>query len=310
MSKPRQRRPSGLTRAAVAAFDAVAGALATALIKGARLAPRRRMADGLGFALRKMGPTRSEHRLGRANLAAAFPEKSPAEIERILAGVWDNLGRVAAEFAQIERLTSSDPPRSEDDIYADPETFERFCRFRAEGKPTLVFAAHLANWELSALAAAQRGIEVATLYRRPNIRAVGDAVIRIRANAMGKLIPTGFDAPVRLLRELEAGRSVAMLVDQHFVKGVDVTFFGRRCKANPLIAQLARHTECPIRGVRIVRRPEGSRFLIELTEPIEPAREAQGKIDIAGTMQMITSVVEGWVREHPEQWLWLHRRWR
>src|SRR5260370_23870356 len=109
----------------------------------------------------------------------------------------------------------------------------------------------------------------------------------------------------------EATRHVAMLVDQHFVKGVEVTFFGRRCKANPLIAQLARHVECPIHGTRIVRRADDkSRFAIEMTPAIVPARDAQGMIDIAGTMQVITTVIEGWVREHPEQWLWLHRRWR
>jgi Kdo2-lipid IVA lauroyltransferase/acyltransferase len=148
------------------------------------------------------------------------------------------------------------------------------------------------------------------LYRRPNIRAVSDAVVKIRANAMGKLIPTGLDAPVRLLRELEAGRPVAMLVDQFYYKGVDVIFFGRRAKANPLIAQLARHVECPIRGVRMIRQPDRNRFVMDLTEPIVPARDAQGRIDIAGTMQVITTVIEGWVREHPDQWLWVHRRWR
>ena len=78
----------------------------------------------------------------------------------------------------------------------------------------------------------------------------------------------------------------------------------------PLIAQLARHTECPIRGVRVVRQPDGNSFRGELTDEIAPVRDAEGKIDIQGTMQVITSVVEGWVREHPEQWLWLHRRWR
>jgi KDO2-lipid IV(A) lauroyltransferase len=128
---------------------------------------------------------------------------------------------------------------------------------------------------------------------------------------MGTLVATGFDAPVRLLRMLEADRHVAILVDQYYVKGVEVTFFGRRCKANPLIAQLARHVECPIHGTRIVRRRDDrNRFLIEVTEAIAPARDAQGRVDIQGTMQVITTVIEGWVREHPEQWLWLHRRWR
>ena len=251
-----------------------------------------------------------EHRLGQANLAAAFPDKSPAEIDQILAGVWTIFGRVAAEFAQIERLTSNKPGRPDDDIIAEPAVVERLYRFRRDTKAALIFAAHLANWELPALIAARYGVEAAVLYRRPNIRAVSDAVVKIRASAMGTLIPTGLDAPVRLLRELQAGRPVAMLVDQHYVKGVDVTFFGRPCKANPLMAQLARHVECPIHGVRIVRQQDPNQFLMELTDRIAPARDAEGRIDIAGTMQVITTVVEGWVREHPEQWLWVHRRWR
>jgi len=148
------------------------------------------------------------------------------------------------------------------------------------------------------------------LYRRPNIGAVSDAIIQLRKGSMGNLVSTGLDAPVRLVRELEAGGHVAMLVDQHYVNGVDVTFFGRRCKANPFIARLARHVECPIHGTRIIRLPDRHRFRIDLTEAIEPARDSAGKIDIEGTMQAITSVVEAWVREHPEQWLWVHRRWR
>ena len=127
---------------------------------------------------------------------------------------------------------------------------------------------------------------------------------------MGTLVPTGLDAPVKLGRVLEAGGHVAMLVDQHYVNGVDVTFFGRRCKANPFIARLARHVECPIHGTRMVRLPDRHRFRVDLTEAIAPARDADGKVDIAGTMQAITSVIEGWVREYPDQWLWLHRRWR
>jgi KDO2-lipid IV(A) lauroyltransferase len=100
-----------------------------------------------------------------------------------------------------------------------------------------------------------------------------------------------------------------MLVDQYFVRGVDVTFFGRTTKANPLIARLAQHFNCPIHGTRIIRLP-GNKFWGEVTEEIEPARDANGAIDIQGTMQIITNVIEGWVREYPEQWLWLHRRWR
>ena len=76
------------------------------------------------------------------------------------------------------------------------------------------------------------------------------------------------------------------------------------------LAQLAQLTGLAIHGVRVVRQPDGHHFRVELTEEILPTRDAEGRIDIQGTMQTVTTIVEGWVREHPEQWLWLHRRWR
>jgi KDO2-lipid IV(A) lauroyltransferase len=126
---------------------------------------------------------------------------------------------------------------------------------------------------------------------------------------MGALISTSLDAPLKIAEALQRGAHVGMLVDQYYVRGVPVTFFGRRTLANPLLARLARHFDCPIHGTRVIRLP-GHRFRGELTEEIKPARDPDGKIDITGTMQIITSVVEGWIREYPEQWLWLHRRWR
>jgi KDO2-lipid IV(A) lauroyltransferase len=300
-----------LLRRAARLLDPVMGFLTLTILRTIRLIDRRRTADFWGAVMRKVGPWLPEHRVGRVNLIAAFPDKPAAEIEQILTGVWDNLGRYAVEFAQIERLSHANPSPPDDDIVADPRSSALFNEMRDDGKPALIFASHLANWELPALAAARLGLDTAVLFRPPNIRAVSDAVMKIRAGCMGTMVATGFDAPVKLLRMLEANRHVAMLVDQHYERGIDVTFFGRRCKTNPLMAQLARHVECPIHGTRIVRRADDkNRFMIEVTPAIVPDRDAEGMIDIAGTMQVITTVIEGWVREHPEQWLWLHRRWR
>jgi KDO2-lipid IV(A) lauroyltransferase len=293
---------------AKSAFDAATGTLLTLILKAIRHVDRIRASNAFARVTRTVGPWLPEHRLGRANLKAAFPEKSPEEIERILLGVWDNLGRVVAEFAHLDRLMIGDPLDLPYVKY-DAAAIERFGRLRDDGKPALVFAAHLGNWELPAIIAAAFGLDALVLYRRPNVGAVADAVIALRQGSMGTLMPTDLYAPMRLGRALEDNRHVAMLVDQYYGKGVDVTFFGRRCKANPLIATLARHVECPIHGTRIIRLPGGA-FRAEISEEVPPVRDAQGRIDVAGTMQAITSVVEGWVREHPEQWLWLHRRWR
>ena len=289
---------------------AVVGFFFIGMIRILRLINRMPMANFAAAAMQTVGPWLPEHRVGRNNLAASMPEKTAAEIESIMRGVWDNLGRVAAEFAHIDRLRIHYPERpGPNDIVYLPEALERFLHLRLDNKPALIFAAHLANWELPAYVAEVYGLHAHVLYRRPNIGAVNDAVLKIRRGAMGTLVPTGLDAPLRLLRVLEGGGRVAMLVDQYNVQGVEVTFFGRRTKANPLIARLARHVDCPIHGVRIVRLP-GDQFRADLTEAITPARDPAGTIDVAGTMQIITDIVEGWVREHPEQWLWVHRRWR
>jgi KDO2-lipid IV(A) lauroyltransferase len=297
-----------LAHQAKSAFDAATGMLLALILKAIRHVDRIRASNAFARVTRTVGPWLPEHRLGRANLKAAFPEKSPEEIERILMGVWDNLGRVVAEFAHLDRLMVGDPLDLPHVKY-DAATIERFARIRDDGKPALVFAAHLANWELPAIIAAAFRLDALVLYRRPNVGAVADAVIALRQGSMGTLVPTDLYAPMRLGRALEDNRHVAMLVDQYYGKGVDVTFFGRRCKTNPLIAALARHVECPIYGTRIVRLPGGA-FRAEISDEVPPARDAEGRIDVAGTMQAITSVIEGWVREHPEQWLWLHRRWR
>ena len=266
-------------------------------------------ASNLGGALaHTIGPLLPVSRVADANLRLAMPELDGAARRRIVCGVWDNLGRTGAEIAHLDHICSGDRYNR---TYIDytPESIERFLAVKDDGKPALVFAAHLANWELPAVIAASDGLESTVLYRRPNLGAVADAVIALRKGIMGEMVASSLGAPVTLARALERGRHVAMLVDQHYVRGIDVTFFDRNCKVNPLIAMLAREAECPIHGTRVWRLP-GNRFGAEISPAVEPVRDGEGRIDVAGTMQAITSVVESWVREHPEQWLWLHRRWR
>jgi len=292
-------------------LDATVGALAGGILNAVKHTDRKRTANFAGALMRRLGPLFPEHYIGRANLRAAFADKSAAEIEQILAGVWDNLGRIVVEFAHLDEFSIAGAgPATPDAITYAPETAERYLRLMQSGKPMICFAAHLANWELPAVVGKLLGARAALLYRRPNVRPISDLIVRLREPLMGELIPSGLAAPVQLARLLRSGTHVGMLADQHFTRGVEVIFFGRRCMANPLLALLARQPESPIHGMRVVRQADGNSFWGEITEAIEPARDAAGRVDIAGTMQAVTSVIEGWVREHPEQWLWLHRRWR
>ncbi len=292
-------------------LDSTAGALTVGLLSAIKHTDRRRMANFAGALMRKIGPLFPEHRIGREQLHAAFTEKSDAEIEKILGGVWDNLGRIAIEFAHLDEFCVEGFGRQTPDVITyPPESKERYDWITKSGKATIGFAAHLANWELPGVGAKLIGVQSAVLYRRPNIGAVNDVIIKLREPLMGELIATGLDAPVKLGRLLQSGVHVGMLADQHYSKGVEVAFFGRPCLANPLIAMLARQSELPIYGMRVVRKPDGNSFWGEVSDPVEPVRDGSGRVDIKGTMQAITSVIEGWIRQYPEQWLWLHRRWR
>jgi KDO2-lipid IV(A) lauroyltransferase len=284
--------------------------LTIGLLRATRYFDPIKTADLFGRIAQRIGPRLREEKIGRANLTAAFPEKSSQEIDSIMAGVWDNLGRVGAEFAHIDRIwdyVEEHPETSR--IELSDRTHELFHQLRLDGKPALIFASHLANWEMPALAAVAHKLDTAILYRRPNIASADRIIQEMRQIKMGTLIPAGREAPLRLAEALRNGQHVAMLVDQWWSNGVEVTFFGRKTRANPTLARLLRQVECPVHGVRIIRLPN-HRFRAELSEEVKPVRDAKGEIDIQGTMQAVTSVIEGWVREYPEQWLWLHRRWR
>lgn len=304
------RTKARIRNAAKPIGEAAVGALTIALLRTTRYFDADKTADLFGRVACLIGPLLREQRIGRANLKAAFPDKSPAEIEAILAGVWDNLGRIGAEFAHLDHIWDHEEEHPERGrIELAPGTRALFHHLRLDGKPALIFASHLGNWELPALAAVAHGLDTAILYRRPNIRSADRIIQTMRQVKMGTLIPAGRDAPLRLAEALQRGQHVAMLVDQYLTSGVEVTFFGRKTRANPTLARLLRQVECPVHGVRIIRQP-GHRFRTELTEEIAPVRDASGRIDIQGMTQAITSVIEGWIREQPEQWLWLHRRWR
>lgn len=304
------RARAGVGRAAKPLGEAAVGALTIALLRTTRYFDADKTADVFGRVARLIGPLLREQRIGRANLTAAFPEKSPQEIEEILAGVWDNLGRIGAEFAHLDHIWDFGEEYPEiSRIELAPGTHALFHKLRLDGKPALIFASHLGNWELPALAAVAHGLDAAILYRKPNIASADRIIQEIRQVKMGTLIPAGRDAPLRLAEALRRGQHVAMLVDQYLTSGVEVTFFGRKTRSNPTLARLLRQVECPVHGVRIIRLP-GHRFRAELSEEVKPVRDEKGQVDVQGTTQAITSMIESWIREHPEQWLWLHRRWR
>jgi len=292
-------------------MDALLGALLRGLFALMR-ALGSRGAPAIGsFLTRTLGPLTSYNRIARENIAASFPEKGAAWKRAVLREAWDNLGRTTCEYVHMESIWDYNPdaPAPDGRILIAPEVADRFLELANDGRPALIFAAHLANWELPMIAAAKHGLPAAALYRTPNIRAVAREILALRKSAMGELIPAGQFAPLRMASALERGLHVGMLIDQRFGRGPRIQFLGREAAANPLIAQLARRFDCPVHGARAIRLPGGG-FRLDLTDAIHLPRDAEGLVDVAGATAAMNQVVEGWIREYPGQWLWMHRKWR
>lgn len=299
------RRPGLAKRLAAPAMVAlVRGVFALARALGPD-----RSGDLGGWLARTVGPLLPQHRVAMANLRAAYPEAGEAAIRAIARGAWANLGRTGAEYAHLGRLFDYDPDAA---VPGRVEVvgIEHFLALRDDGRPAIVFSAHLGNWELPAICAARFGLDATAIFRPPNDPTAARLVHEVRSGTMGGLTASsGGGAAFAIAGVLERGGHLGQLVDQHFTRGVPVTFMGRHAVANPLLAKLARNFECPVHGVRVVRLP-GHRFRVELTPPLDLPRDAAGAIDVRAATQAMQDVVEGWVREHPEQWLWMHRRWR
>jgi KDO2-lipid IV(A) lauroyltransferase len=290
-----------------AAEAAMIGAVRGVFALARALGPDRSRDVGAALAC-AVGPLLPQHRTGLANARAAFPEKSEAEIRAIVKGAWDNLGRTGAEYAHLSMLFDFDdqnPGAGRTEV----DGIEHFLALRDDGKPGIIFAAHLANWEMPAICAARYGLDATAVFRAPNDPAVAHVVHEVRSQTMGGLEAARQGAAFAMQGVLERGGHLGMLIDQHFTRGVVVDFLGRPALTNPLLGKFARQYDCPVHGVRIVRLP-GHRFKVELTPPLTLPRDPDGQINVQGAMQAMTDVVAAWVREHPEQWLWMHRRWR
>jgi KDO2-lipid IV(A) lauroyltransferase len=271
-----------------------------------------------GFLGRHLGFFSHLNKIGEDNLRAAFPEKSEAEIAAILRGAWDNLCRTLAEYSQLDRLWDHKPQRV---AAGDGKTHyrhsridfadrERFLGLLSSAKPCILFTGHCGNWEVLPVAAAHYGLPLAVIFRAPNRPYARQLVERMRGHSRARLLASNTLGTAAIAAaSLGRGESLGLLIDQYFGQGIDLPFFGRPARTAPTLAKLAQHADCPIVGV-VVERLRGARFRLHLLPEIKLPRTAAGAIDSSALMAAATALLEEWVRAHPEQWLWFHRRWR
>lgn len=255
-----------------------------------------------GWLGRTFGPWLPMTAIARSNLRAAFPDKPAEEIEVIVHGMWDNLGRVAFEYPHLDRFRVFDGDRR-----IELAGFEHFEAMRDDGEPGVVFSGHIGNWELMARAAAARGAALNLIYRAPNNPYL-QWLFDLRQSGDAEMVRKGAEGAKQALSLLKKGAHLGMLVDQKMNDGVPVPFFGRDAMTAPALALFAMRFRCPVLPGRI-ERLGGARFRITVLPPMEFEWTGDRHADVVAAMTKVNAVLEQWIRERPEQWLWLHRRW-
>jgi len=277
------------------------------LMKLIRLIPVDTAAGMFERFARWLGPKIWRHKVVMENLAIAFPEKSVEARNKLASDSWAQTARTLLEYIYLDEIFDLDEDHTET-ARIEVRNAEQFAKLRDDGQPAILFTGHIANFELLPLVAAKFGLKVQSLYRRPNNQYAASQVANTRKEFGKNMVASGAGASFQLMSALERGDHVGLLVDQKFRRGIMVPFFGRAAPTNTLLAKLARRYNCPVHGARSVRLP-GGRIRLEITDELVLPRDKNGDVDIRGTTELVTSVVEGWVREYPEQWLWMHRRW-
>jgi KDO2-lipid IV(A) lauroyltransferase len=282
-------------------------ALAWCVVKGMGALPRpvaRILGIGLGQLVYLLhGKLR---RVGMRNLALAFPEKSARERRKLVRGVFTSLGRQFAEVCLFPGYTRENVSK-----IVTYDGFENFDRASERGKGVLFLTGHVGGWELSAFAHSLYGHPL-RFVMRPLDNPYLDALVR-RYRTMHGNTPILKDDPSReLLRAMKAGATVGILMDTNMTppEGIFVDFFGiAACTASGL-ARIALRTDAAVVPGFTVWDSVLRKYRLRFDPAVKLIRTGDNQSDILANTQLFTSIIEDFVRRYPEQWLWVHRRWK
>jgi len=255
-----------------------------------------------GWLLKTLGPKTGTQKTVMRNLRIAFPDMPKAEREALALAQWEQTGRTFAETMVMDQLT---PASGRIEIVG----LERLHAIRDSGKPAVLVSGHMANIEVMAAVIVSAGVPCQVTYRAANNPYVDKQIREARARyGVTLFAPKGGDGARELLAGMSRGESVALMNDQKFSEGPEVTFFGEPVNAAPGPSRLALRFGTFIQPMSVVRLP-GVRFRVTAHEPIELEKTGDRSGDIVRGVQAITTFIEERVREHPVDWFWVHKRW-
>ncbi len=245
-------------------------------------------------------------RVGLRNLELAFPEKGPAERKRILRTLYRNLGWLLAEFCQMPKYTPQNTAS-----FLCYEGLENFQRARDRQEGVLILTGHLGAWELSSFYHSLMGHPMTMVIRRLDNPDVDRLVNSIRC-FHGNHVVHKDDFARGLLTAMRHGETVGILMDTNMTppQGVFVDFFGRPACTASGMARVALRTGAAVVPGFLLWEPAEQKYVLHFGEPLELIRTGDDEADVLANTELFTHTIESYIRRYPDQWLWVHRRWK
>lgn len=266
--------------------------------------PARAMGIALGHAVRLLHPRLS--RVAMRNLQLAFPEMPEPERRRIVRGVFTSLGRLLAEVCKFPRYTAGNV--SQVAVY---DGLENFLEAERRGKGVLFLTAHLGGWEVGSFAHSLYGHKLHIVVR-PLDNPYLDALVRRYRTLHGNTTFDKQDFARGLLGAMKAGETVGILMDTNMTppQGVFVDYFGHLACTASGVARVALRTDAAVVPAFTIWDERLRKYRIRFDPMLELVRTADHTADVVANTAKFTKAIEGYVRQHPDQWLWVHRRWK
>lgn len=255
------------------------------------------------FFFRKVGQRMRVARVAEENVRRVFPQLDEQEIKGLLDRIWHDLGQGAAEFAHLDQLTHEGPNKRVELV-----GLENLSQMRGDGPAGIIFSAHIGNWELGARMFSKTGISLGQIYRGADNPFIDRLFKKARSDSGTILVPKGREGAAQMIRLMRSGLHFGAMMDQKLNEGMPIPFFGHNAMTATAPIEIALRNKGPIIPARCIRL-SGSRFRIEILPPIKLVLTEDRKADVEAALRKINTIIEGWIREYPEQWFWLHRRW-
>jgi len=264
----------------------------------------RRIADGIAWGVYR-GLGRLRH-VGQRNLQMALPELSAEERDETLRGVFKHLGWQLVEFCRMARYT---PENTSDWIRT--EGLNNYQAAKIRGKGVLIVTGHLGAWELSSFYHSLMGHPMSMVIRRLDNRRLDEFVNGIRCMHGNRVLHKD-DFARGLLNSMRKGETVGILMDTNMTppQGVFVKFFGQQACTASGLARVALKTGAAVLPGFMLWEPKEGRYVLHFGKELVFQRTTDAEADILAATQRCTQAIESWIRRYPDQWLWIHRRWK